>query len=95
MADRTDLQDSIDMTDARHDNWVRASNDPAIWHEAAIAVFLYLGDRHGSSPGWCANPISIEQPRDGCSSVGEGRITFAACVRGFTQRFTMMRFARC
>ncbi|MBY6240134.1 hypothetical protein [Methylosinus sp. Sm6] len=41
------LPDQIDMADAEQDKWVRASNDPAIWHEAAIAVFLYLGDKHG------------------------------------------------
>jgi hypothetical protein len=83
------------MTDARHDNWVRASNDPAIWHEAAIAVFLYLGDRHGFQP-WLVRQPDIDRATAGWLFLSRrGSDYLAACVRGFTQRFTMMRFARC
>lgn len=48
--------DEIDMERAADVALVKSLNDPALWHEAATAVFAYLGDPHGFLP-WL-----IQQP---------------------------------
>ena len=39
--------EEIDMSEADHAAWVKAQNDPALWHQAAMAVLAYRGDHHG------------------------------------------------
>ncbi len=38
------LFDALDMCDAAHVEWVKSQNDPELWHAAAVAVLVYLGD---------------------------------------------------
>ncbi len=44
------------MTNSDHVAWVKSQRDPALWHEAAIAVLAYCHDDHGFLP-WL-----LEQP---------------------------------
>jgi hypothetical protein len=39
--------EEINMCDPVHVEWVKTQRDPALWHAAAIAVLVYLGDPHG------------------------------------------------
>ncbi|MHC2002148.1 hypothetical protein ACYQR9_17185 [Methylobacterium sp. CM6241] len=56
MTESSKLPAELDMTNAADVEWVRSRNDPAIWHEAAIAAVAYRGDKHGFLP-WL-----IQQP---------------------------------
>lgn len=39
--------DELNMCDPEHVDWVKARRDPELWHVAAIAVLVYLGDPRG------------------------------------------------
>ena len=36
--------DELNMCDQEHVDWVKSQRDPELWHVAAIAVLVYLGD---------------------------------------------------
>lgn len=46
MTDQEDLPDEIDISSAEGVAFVKARNDPSLWHEAAIAALAYVGDDH-------------------------------------------------
>jgi len=37
----------LNMCDPEHVDWVKSRRDPELWHVAAIAVLVYLGDPRG------------------------------------------------
>jgi hypothetical protein len=37
----------LNMRDPEHVDWVKSRRDPELWHVAAIAVLIYLGDPRG------------------------------------------------
>ena len=39
--------DELNMRDPEHVAWVKSQRDPELWHAAAIAVLVYLGDPRG------------------------------------------------
>lgn len=39
--------DELNMRDPEHVDWVKSRRDPELWHAAAIAVLIYLGDPRG------------------------------------------------
>ena len=39
--------DELNMRDPEHVAWVKSRRDPELWHAAAIAVLVYLGDPRG------------------------------------------------
>jgi hypothetical protein len=39
--------EEIDMSRADHVAWVKSRNEPALWHQAAMAVLAYCHDDHG------------------------------------------------
>ena len=39
--------DELNMRDHEHVDWVKSQRDPELWHAAAIAVLVYLGDPRG------------------------------------------------
>jgi hypothetical protein len=39
--------DELNMRDPEHVEWVKSQRDPELWHVAAIAVLVYLGDPRG------------------------------------------------
>lgn len=56
MVDSKSLPTELEISDAADVEWVKSRNDPAIWHEAAIAALAYRGDKHDFLP-WL-----IQQP---------------------------------
>lgn len=50
IAEGGDDPEEIDMTKAEDVAWVQSQRDPALWHQAAMAVFAYVGDHHGFLP---------------------------------------------
>lgn len=39
--------DELNMCDPEHVEWVKSRRDPELWHVAAMAVLVHLGDPHG------------------------------------------------
>ena len=39
--------DELNMRDQGHVDWVKSQRDPELWHAAAIAALIYLGDPRG------------------------------------------------
>lgn len=58
------MPDELNMGDIADVEFVKASNNPALWHEAAVACVAHLGDRHGFVP-WL-----IHQPNMDRSTAG-------------------------
>jgi len=56
MPDSDTLPQELDMSEPRDVAWVKARNDPEIWHQAAIATIAYLGDKHGFLPWLVQQP---------------------------------------
>jgi hypothetical protein len=64
MSDRNDLPTEIDMSESKDVAWVRGRNDPALWHQAAMATLAYLGDRHGFLP-WLVQQPNMDRATAG------------------------------
>jgi hypothetical protein len=56
MTDGSELPDEIDMANAADVARVKARRDPALWHQAAMAVLAYIGDPHGFLPWLVQQP---------------------------------------
>lgn len=39
--------EELNMLDPEHVEWVKSQRDPELWHVAAIAILVYLGDPRG------------------------------------------------
>ncbi|MGH0001688.1 hypothetical protein ACQU0X_16585 [Pseudovibrio ascidiaceicola] len=37
----------LNLDQAEDVEWIMSQNDPALWHEAAVAALAYVGDKHG------------------------------------------------
>ena len=48
--------DELDIAEADHAAWVKAQRDPALWHQAAMAVLAYRDDDHGFLPWLLQQP---------------------------------------
>ena len=64
MSHREALPKEIDMEVASDVAWVKARNDPALWHQAAIATVAYLGDKHGFLP-WLVQQPNMDRATAG------------------------------
>ncbi len=42
-----DKRTEIDMTNSADVEWVKSQKEPALWHQAAVAVIAYCHDDHG------------------------------------------------
>jgi hypothetical protein len=54
----------IDMSESTDVAWVKARNDPALWHRATMATLAYLGDRHGFLP-WVVQQPNMDRATAG------------------------------
>ena len=48
--------EEIDMADAAHVAWVKSQRDPALWHQATMAVLAYRGDDYDFLPWLLKQP---------------------------------------
>jgi hypothetical protein len=66
-----DLPDTIDVTSAEDVAWLKGQSNPSIWHEAAAACVVYVGDRHGFLP-WLIEQPNMDRTTAGLIFVGVG-----------------------
>jgi len=64
MSDSDALPNEIDMSVPSDVAWVKARNDPALWHQAMIATLAYLGDKHGFLP-WLVQQPNMDRATAG------------------------------
>lgn len=42
-----DWPETLDVNDGVDVEWIKRSNDPLVWHTAALACLIFCGDKHG------------------------------------------------
>lgn len=52
--------ESLDVSDITDVNWIKHSNDPLVWHTAAMACLIFRGDEHGLIP-WLVRQPSLDR----------------------------------
>jgi hypothetical protein len=52
--------ETLDVSDSDDVNWIKQSNDPLVWHTAAIACLIFRGDEHGLM-AWLARQPSLDR----------------------------------
>ena len=83
MTDANALPDAIDMSSADGVAFVKAKNDPALWHEAAVATYSFVGDHHDFLP-WLVQQPSMDRATAGWLLLS---IEGSRFLRGETSRF--------
>lgn len=48
-----DWPETLNVDDIADVTWIKQSNDPLVWHDAALACLIFRGDEHGLLP-WLA-----------------------------------------
>ena len=61
--------DELNMRDPEHVDWVKSQRDPELWHAAAIAVLVYLGDPRGFLV-WLADQPEMDRATAGYVFLG-------------------------
>lgn len=52
--------DSLNVNDSADVEWIKRSNDPLVWHTAALACLIFHGDRHGLI-AWLAQQPTLDR----------------------------------
>ena len=52
--------ESLDVGDINDVNWIKQSNDPLVWHAAAMACLIFRGDKHDLIP-WLVQQPSLDR----------------------------------
>ena len=52
--------DTLDVNDSADVKWIKQSNDPLVWHDAALACLIFRGDQHGLVP-WLARQARLDR----------------------------------
>lgn len=52
--------ESLDVSASTDINWIKETNDPLVWHTAAMACLIFRGDEHGLIT-WLARQPSLDR----------------------------------
>lgn len=52
--------DTLDVNESSDVEWIKQSNDPLVWHDAALTCLIFRGDQHGLVP-WLARQARLDR----------------------------------